>query len=142
MRTIAQIACALLLAMLLLTACGPPPPVSTTARAASSAPSSIEDIPTIIIAQELAARGIVKWGCAEAGVATGTWNPPTDGSPALLYSIHLEYYGVAPDTFFVWPIPAWADSVRARVAGIDAQGRQGEWSLWSWWLQLLRAFKK
>lgn len=111
---------------------GPAPTIVSMARILSD-PVDLSQVPTLLIVQELATRGLTKWGCTEAGVATATWHPPTEGSPVVFYRVHLEYYGVSPDTCFTWPIPAWADSVRAKVAGVDAQERQGPWSQWSLW---------
>ena len=113
-----------------------PPPVLPAASAVLELPD-LAEVPTLLLAQELVLRGLTSWGCTEVGSALATWSPPTEGSPVVLYRLHVEYYGVSPDTSFVWPIPAWADSVRARVAGVDANLQQGPWSDWSLWYPIV-----
>ncbi len=69
--------------------------------------------------------------------AVGSWSPPTYGTPVDVYTLQLtfgggpwSFAGTTPDTSMVFniPDPLLSTGVTLRVAGIDAQGRQGPWS--------------
>lgn len=71
----------------------------------------------------------LRFGCRDRGLARLDWSPPTEGSPVQRYVVDLWIRGtVWGDTTCVVPIPVWADSGRARAAGVDSLGGQGEWS--------------
>jgi len=71
------------------------------------------------------------------------WQKPATGSPVVTYLIQIE--NVETDSTYNYSMPAvpgdtqtfifldaeWVYGYRARVAGVDAQGRQGPWSDWS-----------
>jgi hypothetical protein len=90
----------------------------------------------------LAAAGITSWGLAEPTV-TARWSPPTYGTPVEHYVLELETWAssggdtlitnhatAGPDTAMAFEY-GYGYSMRCRVAGVDAQGRQGPFSLWS-----------
>jgi len=72
--------------------------------------------------------------------ATCSWGAPTYGTPVHHYVLQLvKLGGAAFDTTTFDSIQAESTSLelelgytyKARVAGVDAQGRQGPWSLWT-----------
>jgi len=83
-------------------------------------------------------------GCSDAPSqepvqATAGWSPPTYGTPVVHYLLqHQEEGGIwqtvsdTPDTFYTLTI-TYFDAHRVRVCGVDAQGRQGPYSLPSDW---------
>jgi hypothetical protein len=67
---------------------------------------------------------------------TCSWTAPTEGSPVVTYVLEVSENGgpfvqyattQAPQTSVSLTLESWNTYV-ARVAGIDAQGRQGPWS--------------
>lgn len=67
--------------------------------------------------------------------ATAGWSPPTYGTPVVQYVLQHQietaewtFVGTTEDTLFSLTIP-YAASSKVRVAGVDAEGRQGPWSL-------------
>jgi len=67
--------------------------------------------------------------------ATAGWSPPTYGTPVehyvLQHSINdgaWQLVGTTQDTLYTFGI-SFLDSHRVRVAGVDAEGRQGPFSL-------------
>lgn len=101
-------------------------------------PLALRDATPLQVAMRLAQLGVVRWGCEESTVVTATWTRPTEGSPVVYYRIEIEMVGAWPDTTVKIPVPVWADSLRGRVAGVDAQGRQGPWSEWNEWYPINR----
>jgi hypothetical protein len=71
------------------------------------------------------------------------WQTPTTGAPAVRYLLRIrdldgslyETYSVeavsGSEQSFVFTKVQFAHQYQARVAGIDARGRQGPWSNWS-----------
>lgn len=65
-----------------------------------------------------------------------TWNPPTTGSPVVMYTLEVLEDGMpfvvaeTPDTTYVFTAQHGVPYV-ARVLGTDDQDRDGPWSLWS-----------
>lgn len=67
--------------------------------------------------------------------ATAGWSPPTYGTPVEHYVLQhqvgidaWQFVATTTDTTYTFLIPFSADS-KVRVAGVDAEGRQGPWSL-------------
>lgn len=69
-----------------------------------------------------------------------SWEAPTYGTPVVHYVLQVvELGGAQPDTTVYDQIPglsrnvfvAYGNVYKARVAGVDAEGRQGPWSLWT-----------
>lgn len=67
--------------------------------------------------------------------ATAGWSPPTYGTPVEHYVLQHSINGApwntvttTPDTLFSLVI-SYFDDHRVRVAGVDAEGRQGPFSL-------------
>lgn len=69
-----------------------------------------------------------------------SWDPPTYGTPVEHYVLQVITFGGddpdtttydnITDTFMdVWV--KYTFTYKARVAGVDAEGRQGPWSLWT-----------
>ena len=71
------------------------------------------------------------------------WQTPTTGAPAVRYLVRIrdldgslyETYSVdavpGPQQSFMFTKVQFVHQYQARVAGIDARGRQGPWSDWS-----------
>jgi hypothetical protein len=84
-------------------------------------------------------------GRAQDGPPTGknarcSWDPPTYGTPVHHYVLQVvELGGASPDTTTFGDITetfrdVWVTfglTYKARVAGVDAENRQGPWSLWT-----------
>jgi hypothetical protein len=68
---------------------------------------------------------------------TATWTAPTTGSPVEYYVVEvyeggeLAFTAQPADTFVVFNEFVMLKEYTARVAGVDALGRQGPWSDWS-----------
>lgn len=87
----------------------------------------------------VAAAGVL-FGAAAASAqttveATAEWGAPTTGTPVVDYVVQLsadggtwETIANTPDTIYGVDLET-GHSYRVRVAGIDAEGRQGPWSL-------------
>lgn len=68
-----------------------------------------------------------------------SWSEPTYGTPVQHYILQVESREVVTDTAEYYPIMVEYYDLelkfnvyyRARVAGVDAEGRQGPWSLWT-----------
>ena len=100
------------------------------------------------LAGELARRGISRWGCWATQQVEAEWAAPGDGDPVVYYIVEAEgasAVGVMRlERHYILPTadggrlttwwPSWVDSVRARAAGVDADGDQGEFSEWSSWI--------
>ncbi len=80
-------------------------------------------------------------GQVDVSWARFSWNAPTVGTPVDHYVVQVEYNTGAPYNFirtFEDVTVLYLDfeveggkEYRARVAGVDAQGRQGPWSTWT-----------
>ena len=103
-------------------------------------PQGLDQVPTLLILDEFASRGLP---VVRAVPLTATWHAPATGSPVVYYELEIESEGdhedywrmvrhIAALSHPVW-LPLTQDRVRARVRGVDAQGRTGEWSEWSEW---------
>ena len=67
--------------------------------------------------------------------ATASWDAPTYGTPVEYYIVQHQVetgawstVGTTTELSYTWDIPYSANS-KARVAGVDAEGRQGPFSL-------------
>lgn len=62
------------------------------------------------------------------------WSPPIEGSPVAYYQVEAVFTWTTtdanPTTRHLW-IDQDGALERLRVAGVDGQGRQGLWSIWS-----------
>ncbi|HOX27481.1 MAG TPA: hypothetical protein PLL30_17825 [Candidatus Krumholzibacteria bacterium] len=93
----------------------------------------------LALVEEIESRGFPLPGkpedCPDCEFATVTaqWIAPTEGSPVYVYVMQVETIATTTATSTVLPVPVAADSMRARVSGVDAEGRQGPWSLWGPW---------
>lgn len=109
---------------------------------AADAPD-ISGVPTLVLVAELATRGMALERVLHV---RGEWTPPTSGSPVDWYAVEIEtrgelrdidqriWYVAAPEiTIALLTGSAAQGQIRGRTAGIDALGRQGDWSLWSEW---------
>ena len=80
-------------------------------------------------------------GGAETANLRYSWNPPLQGTPVVHYVVQIEYnsntpleyvdtYSEVTETYYDF-VAERGMECRARVAGVDAQGRQGPWSGWT-----------
>ena len=66
-----------------------------------------------------------------------SWTAPTTGTPAVMYTMQVDWtngedYAILGIEELYESIPLLqGDTVRVRVAGIDAANVQGPWSVWS-----------
>lgn len=108
-------------------------PIFLAAAPPDSCPLALADATPIQLAIRLTAYGVRRWGCDSDVTARATWSPPDEGAPVVMYELQLDVCGAWPDTTVLIPVPTWADSLRARARGVDAQGRHGEWGDWGPW---------
>jgi hypothetical protein len=67
------------------------------------------------------------------------WEPPATGSPVVVYQLQVTAGSdllpvietAEPGYTFDPGVLEWGTTYRARVRGVDAQGRAGPWSDWS-----------
>ena len=97
----------------------------------------------ILVLAGLASGPLVEARADEFMTAYVTWNAPATGSPAVRYLVRIrDLDGTLYETAMVEATPGpeqryafvkveFAHRYQARVAGIDALGRQGPWSNWS-----------
>jgi len=97
------------------------------------ATSCLDSVGNLTIILELVQRGLVRWGCFDYGRHQLRWSAPQVGSPAVTYDVRVTYWmtvpamGLAPgDSQWCFiPIPEYADSATAQVAGTDTLLRTG-----------------
>lgn len=80
---------------------------------------------------------MLAWTCCRAAQdVTFTWTAPTEGSPVVVYQVQLSENGgpyttvsaSETDTQYTFSLD-YGTTYTVRVAGVDAQGRRGPWSL-------------
>lgn len=88
----------------------------------------------ILIALSVIVGAGTAWAQTEVE-ATAAWDPPTYGTPVVHYVLQHSVndgawttVGTTPDTEYTLTI-SFDDVHRVRVAGVDAEGRQGPYSL-------------
>jgi hypothetical protein len=89
----------------------------------------------LVLATALIFAGMAVSQSPENVNVRASWSPPTEGSPVVLYVLQLSVngeqfftYGTTEDTTMIVTVTMHNEYI-ARVAGIDAQDRQGPWSL-------------
>jgi hypothetical protein len=101
------------------------PQMLAAAKAATDS-SGLSGVPLLTIVQELAARGIMSWGCGDDPLQA-TWDAPVNGLPAEMYRYRYTVEGFAAGESLPVPIAVGADSASITVAGVDSLGRTGQW---------------
>ena len=96
-----------------------------------------------------AQAGITSFGHADVPMVEWYWTHPTDGSAVVKYTMEMQNVPAPGDTntltypgldnmdeFYGYastPYPVFGEQQRIRVKGIDADDREGPWSIWSNW---------
>lgn len=78
---------------------------------------------------------LVNGAVGDAPPVTYVWTAPATGSPVAFYRVQLSLndgpfsvIGTTPTTSYVLTV-AWGNKYVIRVAGVDAEGRQGPYSV-------------
>jgi len=106
--------------------------------------------PTVLEATyTFAQAGITSFGHADVPTVEWYWTHPTGGTPVVKYTLEMQNVPAPGDTntltypgltnmddlygYASTPYPVFGEQQRIRVKGIDADDREGPWSIWSGW---------